>query len=302
MGELSQAAKKNGIAMCSYYSILDWHSPFYGMGSPGGRTVKPTPDMAKHMSIVKAEVTELVERYGIRMVWFDGQWEQPYTRELSIDLNNYLRRLAPTLVINDRINSTKLQAGDPRGDYATPEQQVGSYNTSAPWETCMTLGDQWAYRPNEQYKSFPQILRVLIQTVTGDGNLLLNVGPDETGTIPLGQQKLLLALGGWLSKYGSSVYGTRGGPYRNGAWGGTTRKGKTIYVHVLDWGNGEVHLPVLPAKIVRTRVLQRGVKVTCSSDSGGLTLKLTSLPTNEPTTIKLDLDRDAWSLGTVAAN
>jgi len=44
------------------------------------------------------------------MVWFDGQWEQPYTRELSIDLNNYLRHLAPTLVINDRINSTKLQA------------------------------------------------------------------------------------------------------------------------------------------------------------------------------------------------
>jgi alpha-L-fucosidase len=299
MGEIAHAAKHYGITMCSYFSILDWHSPDYGTGSPGGRGHKPSPNMDRHMETVKTEVSELVKNYGIRMIWFVGQWEAPYTREYSIDLNHYLRQLSPGLIINDRINSTKLLPDDPKGDYRTPEQEVGSYDTSSPWETCMTLGDQWAYRPHDHYKTIPQILKVLVQTVTGDGNLLLNVGPDETGQIVNEQKELLLGLGSWLGKYGVSVYGTRGGPYRNGNWGGTTRKGKSVYFHVLDWGNGEIRLPSLPAKILRYGVLQPGVRVACSSDHDGLTLKLSSPTPSEPTTVKVDLDQDAWSLGTI---
>lgn len=299
MGEIAKSAKRYGITMCSYYSILDWRSPYYGTGSPGGRTVKPTSNMARHMLIVKEEVTELIKNYGIKMLWFDGQWESPYTREESIDLNNYLRRLDPSLVINDRINSSDLLAGDPRGDYLTPEQRVGSFNTSVTWETCMTLGDQWAYRPNEVYKTFPQILKVLIETVTGDGNLLLNVGPDPTGRIPLGQQELLTSLGKWLAKYGSSVYGTRGGPYPNGAWGGSTRKGKTVFIHVLDWSQGELHLPPLPCRITQCKVLQKDVTVNYENTAKGLILKLTGQLPTEPTTIRLTLDKQAWDLGTL---
>lgn len=299
MGEIAAAAKRHGIVMCSYYSILDWHDPDYPMGSPGGRTEKPAPNMARHMETVKKQVAELISRYGIKMVWFDGQWEKPYTREDSVDLNRYLRKLDPDLIINNRIESSGLLPDDPHGDYRTPEQEVGSYDVEHPWETCMTLGDQWAYRPGEKYKSFADVLKILIETVTGDGNLLLNVGPDSTGQIPKGQVALLLQLGDWLHLYGESVYGTRGGPYRNGAWGGATRKGRSVYVHVLDWGTGEIHLPALPAKIVHTRVLQTGVGVSCTSSPDGLVLKLTGAKPAEPTTVRLDLDRDAWSLGTI---
>ncbi len=299
MGEITGAAKSHGMTMCSYYSILDWRSPLYGTGSPGGTTIKPMPNMARHMMIVREEVAELIKNYGIKMVWFDGQWEKPYTRDDSIGLNNYLRGLSPDLIINDRVNSPKLQPGDPVGDYKTPEQTIGSYNTQEPWETCMTLGDQWAYRPNDHYKTVPQILKVLIQTVTGDGNLLLNVGPDETGRIPAIQQKLLTGLGDWVGKYGQSIYGTRGGPFKNGEWGGTTRKGKTVYVHILNWGNGEIQLPSLPARITKSRVLQKGIQVICVNSPTGLTLKLKGNPPSEPTTLRIDLDKDAWSLGTI---
>jgi len=251
------------------------------------------------MLIVKEELAELIKNYGIKMVWFDGCWEKPYSRENSIDLNQYLRNQSPNLIINNRIESPQLLSGDPKGDYATPEQQIGSYDTVHPWETCMTLGNQWAYRPNEKYKSFPEVLNILIETVTGDGNLLLNVGPDDTGRIPDGQQKLLRSLGDWLAKYGQSVYGTRGGPFRNGKWGGSTRKDNAIYVNVIDWGTGEIRLPSLPAKVLRTRVLQKGPKVVCTSNSEGLTLKLTGAKPAEPTTIRIDIDKNAWSLGTL---
>lgn len=299
MGEISAAAKRKGLTMCTYYSILDWRSPDYGTGSPGGQTTKPHSNMTRHMGVVRAEVTELVRKYGLKMVWFDGQWESPYTREMSVEFNQYLRKQFPKLIINDRINSSDLRADDPKGDYLTPEQRVGSYNTDTPWETCMTLGDQWAYKPGDRYKSLSQILTILIQTVTGDGNLLLNVGPNERGQIPDEQRALLTGMGDWLSKYGASVYGTRGGPYVNGPWGGTTRKGKTVYFHVLNWGSGEVKLPRLPAKIVSTRTLQRGVDASVSWTSDGLTLKLNGPIPSEPTTIRVDLDQDAWGLGNI---
>ncbi|MDR3690203.1 MAG: alpha-L-fucosidase [Fimbriimonas sp.] len=299
MGEIAQAARRNGIAMCSYYSILDWHDPNYPKGSPGGSTDKPNPNMTKHMQTVKAELAQLISDYHIKMVWFDGQWEAPYTRDDSISLNRYLRAMAPNLIINNRINSTKLEPADPHGDYGTPEQEVGAYNVDTPWETCMTLGDQWAFRPHDHYKSVDQVIDVLIETVTGDGNLLLNVGPDSTGQIIPEQKALLVGLGDWVHKYGQSIYGTRGGPYRNGKWGGATRKGRTIYFQVLKWTDGKVTLPALPAKIRSCRALQPNVHVRCESTAEGLTLSVDGPVPAEPTTVRVDIDKDAWSLGTI---
>lgn len=301
MGEIAHAAGKKGLAMCSYFSILDWRDPDYATGSPGGHSVTPSPKMDRFMGRIKAELSELITRYGIKLIWFDGHWEKPFTRDRSIDLNRFVRTLSPQIVINNRVESQDLGREDPRGDYLTPEQQVGSYNTEHAWETCMTLGDQWAYRSNENYKSLPQVLKILVQTVTGDGNLLLNVGPDATGRIPTEQQRLLLGMGTWLKTAGEGIYRTRGGPYHNGDWGGSTRRGHTIYIHVLDWSKGDVRLPPLPATVRSFRTLQKGVKVAVRSDEAGLVLHLVGPVPAEPTTVRLDIDRDAWTLGTIGS-
>lgn len=297
MGEIAQAAKKEGITMCTYYSILDWRSPDYPLDRIG--TAKPNPNMERHMATMEAQLSELIHNYGAKLVWFDGNWEKPYTREDSLALNHYLRSKYPSLIVNDRIDSKALEPGDPRGDYGSPEQVVGGYDTGKPWETCMTLGEQWAYKPDDKYKTPAKVIETLIRTVTGDGNLLLNVGPDPLGRIPAPQQEILHEVGKWTHAYGESIYGTRGGPYRNGAWGGTTRKGKTVYIHVLDWDKGTVELPPLPAKIQEVRVLQPGVSVETNSNPNGLRLALRSARPTGPTTIRLDLDRDAWPLGTI---
>ena len=76
---------------------------------------------------------------------------------------------------------------------------------------------------------------MLIRCAGGDGNLLLNVGPTPTGEIAPEQANLLKEMGAWLAKYGESIYGTRGGPFKPGDYGVSTRKGNTIYLHICDW-------------------------------------------------------------------
>jgi len=299
LAEISAAARKRGIAPCSYYSILDWRSPDYPLGSPGGKTAKENANMDRHMQVVLAETTELVRRYGLKMLWFDGQWEAPYTRERSLAFQRELRARFPKLVVNNRIEASgRMQPGDPGGDFATPEQHVGEYNTKSPWETCMTLGDQWAYRPNDRYKSLDQVLTILAQTVTGDGNLLLNVGPDAEGRIPPEQTKLLLGMGQWLAQHGQAVYGTRGGPFRNGAWGGATRRGRTVFLLVLDRKADQLSFPELPARVRSCRSLVPGMTASVGTEGRGIRVRLSGTrPEVGPAIIRLDLDRDAWSLG-----
>ena len=104
--------------------------------------------------------------------------------------------------------------------------------------------------------------------MTGDGNLLLDVGPMPDGRIEPRQVTVLRQTGAWLAKYGESIYGTRGGPIANGAWGGSTRKGNLVYLHILKWGGNEVTLPPLKARVRRAQALTGGkVDIVQSEDS-----------------------------------
>jgi alpha-L-fucosidase len=114
-------------------------------------------------------------------------------------------------------------------------------------------GGGWSYRPDGKTISYKEVVQTLVQTVTGDGNLLLNVGPLPTGEFPADQVAILKKMGKWLSINGESIYGTRGGPIPNGGWGGMTFKDNKIYVHILNWPKDGSPL-VLPSlnKIIRS--------------------------------------------------
>jgi alpha-L-fucosidase len=90
----------------------------------------------------------------------------------------------------------------------------------------------------------------LVGCATGDGNPLLDAGPNALGEIPADQAARLRELGAWLKQYGPSIYATRGGPYRNGRWGGSTCRGNTVYLHVATWKTDQLELPPLKAKIL----------------------------------------------------
>ncbi|MFN3485135.1 MAG: alpha-L-fucosidase [Planctomycetota bacterium] len=302
--ELSEACRRNGIRFCIYYSICDWYHPDYPLGSPGGRTKKPNPNMSRYVAFLKAQLKELIENYGpLGVLWFDGEWEEPWTRELGNDLYAYLKGLQPSLLVNNRVSKGRQgMAGITKdahlnaGDFDTPEQQVGTFNRERPWESCITIGHQWAWKPDDRMKSLKECLRALITCAGGDGNLLLNVGPTPAGEIEPRQAERLREMGDWLRKYGESIYGTRGGPFKPGGWGASTHRGNTIYLHVYEWEKGGISIAPFGRKVKSCRALTGGTPALRQMDEA-VRIELSPADRQEiDTIVALELDGPAGDL------
>jgi alpha-L-fucosidase len=137
---------------------------------------------------------------------------------------------------------------------------------------------------------------MLMRCAGGDGNMLLNVGPMPDGQIAPEQAGRLKELGAWLAKYGQSIYGTRGGPFKPGPYGASTRKGKTIFLHLWRWSRGSLKLPPIPAKVLHSRVLTGG-KAEVHQTPGGLEISLPHADRQSlDTVIALELDRPGLGL------
>ena len=258
--ELAAACKRQGIVFGAYHSILDWRHPDYPLGSPGGKSQKPQPNMDRYYEYLRNQVAELIQQYGpLGVLWFDGEWESPWNHERAKDLNACLRLLQPSLIINIRIDKGRQDmagttlAGDFLGDYDTPEQRIGVFQKNRPWESCITLCQQWSWKPNDTMKSVQECLRTLIACAGGDGNLLLNVGPMPDGRIEPRQEARLREVGQWMQQFGPTVYGTRGGPYKPGPWGASTCRGNRIYLHIFAWPGETLRLPAIPRIVVGSR-------------------------------------------------
>lgn len=259
--ELSDACKKQGIAFGAYYSTCDWHHPDFPLTSPGGGTKREKSDLDAYNRYLLGQIKELITKYGpLLTIWndvpqmFEGR---------GVETIKLVRTLQPSILINDR-------TGD-GGDYDTPEQKIGAFRMDRPWESCMTISahDQWAWGgPTDGVKSLAACLQMLIRGAGGDGNVLLNIGPEPTGAIENCQADRLKEIGEWLVKYGQSIYATRGGPYEPASHVVSTRKGNTVYLHILAWPEDVLKLPALPARIVKSSVLTGGLVSVNQSDSG----------------------------------
>ncbi|MHB9022747.1 MAG: alpha-L-fucosidase [Armatimonadota bacterium] len=263
--ELSEACKRHGIQFCAYYCITDWYHPDYPLGSPGGRSNKPNPNMPRYIEYVKNQTRELIENYGpLGLLWFDigdSQVWAPENRHYGDELYNYIKSLQPSLVVNDRV----CQPTPPSGDYSTLETEghVGKFNRIRPWETCTVIGGHWAWTSSASTEigimSLRECLQMLLRVVGNDGNFLLNVGPRADGKIEPVQVQRLKEVGDWLGKYGESVYDTRGGPFKGGRWGSSTCKGNKINLFLMKWPwKGPVVLPAISAKVIASRTLSGG--------------------------------------------
>jgi len=265
VGELAKACKKYDIKFCVYFTILDWHDPDYPVHNDG-KVPDPKADMNKFILTIKNELKEIITDYDPYMLWFDGQWESPWTNAMGIDLYSYLKSLNRDLIINNRlgkemtgVNNTAFDHTKMIGDYDTPEQRIGNLNLDLPWESCITIGTQWAWKPNDKLKSFEECIQTLIKTASGNGNLLFNVGPMMDGRIEQRQVDLLKQMGEWLKTYGESIYGTRGGPYTPNKIYSATRKGDKVYIHLYNASVKEITLPALPgAKVLKASLMNGG--------------------------------------------
>ena len=290
--ELAAACRTEGVTFCTYYSILDWRHPDYPVGSPGGKSRKPASNMDAYNAYLRGQIAELIRGYGpLGILWFDGEWEEPWTTARGLDLYQYCRQLQDSVLVNNRVGKGRedmagtTAVGQFAGDYDTPEQRVGTFQNQRPWESCITICQQWAWKPNDKLKSLKECVQTLVRTAGGDGNLLLNVGPMPTGEIEPRQVARLTELGNWLKHNGPSIYDTRGGPFKPAPWGASTFKDKTVYVHVLDWVDlQELALPPIESKILSATTLDGG-QVTVEQTKEGLKLTVPPSQRHELDTI-----------------
>lgn len=262
VGALNEACKKQGIKFCIYYSVLDWHHPDYPIHSPKNQNIDPKANMDRYIVYMKNQLKELITKYDPYMLWFDGQWEKPWTDEMGKDLYAYLKKLKPDVIVNNRLGkefaameNKNIDVSKMIGDYDTPEQVVGKLNMTTPWESCFTICNQWAWKPNDKMKTLKQCLEIISKTAGGNGNLLLNVGPMPDGRIEARQVERLKEIGDWLKINGEAIYGTLGGPYQPNNDYATTRKGNKIFVHVLNTDLTKLNLKAIPGRKVNKAYL-----------------------------------------------
>ncbi|HYD10101.1 MAG TPA: alpha-L-fucosidase [Acidimicrobiales bacterium] len=250
--EFADAMRAEGIKVGFYFSLPDWHHPDYPAFTeemkpysfPEGPPYPGDETWERYRTFMFGQLEELLTDYGkVDLIWFDGGWERRASQWRSADIEALCRRLQPGIVINDRL---------PRaGDYETPEQFVPPAPPDGPWETCMTMNESWSWNPDDtDLKSPRSLVHTLVEVAGRGGNLLLNISPKGDGSIPPEQVERLRHVGTWLARNGASIYDTTPGlePWQH--YGPSTRKGDTVYVHLLARPYDSVTVRGVPVKRV----------------------------------------------------
>lgn len=294
------ACHTHGMKVGLYYSTRDWFNPDYLVG-----------DNAKYDAWYRGQVEELLSHYGkIDVMWFDHVGGRDWGKWRFDQLFALLYRLQPGLLVNNRAarfcGPASAQDRGPvtpeirtmtDGDFDTPEQQIGAMNLKRDWESCMILSptpqhDGWSYRSNGKTRPLDECIRMLASSASGGGNLLLNFGPDQFGEFRPEEVAIARGMGAWLKKYGVAIYGTRGGPFANGKWGGSTHRGKTVFVHVFDWPGDTLRLGALPQKIIKAQVLPSGAETAFTQTARGVEVTVPVAQRDKPiTVIEFTLDQ-----------
>ncbi|MFF1820767.1 alpha-L-fucosidase [Kribbella sp. NPDC058245] len=270
--EVAIACRRRGLELGLYYSGWDWTHPLIVAGKND-----------EYYEYMMSHLKQLMSQYGdISFLWYDGIAPTDLSVYRPPTFHSVPRNLQPGLLINNR--GYALGWADPQptlaGDYSTPEQRVGAFDVARAWESCITIGDQWSWRPNESIKSLATIVKTLISTATGDGNLLFNVGPKPSGEVDKPQRDRLAEVGRWMTSYGAAIYGTRGGPIRPSALAATTFKGATMNLFLFRRPARDANVLTVPnlnnAVVSATTPKGKAVPFTVRSD-GRVDLDLTGL-------------------------
>ncbi len=302
VAELAQACHREGLSLHLYYSHLDWHRTDYPLGRTGRKLGRPTQeqDYDSYLRFMKQQLTELLTGYGkIDCIWFDGWWDHdsdasPFNWRLP-EQYALIHRLQPGCLVANNHHQSPF-AGE---DIQIFERDVPGENKAGlsgqavsrlPLETCQTMNDSWGYDiTDKNYKSADELIQLLVSTAGRNANLLLNIGPRPDGQLPQESLDRLKAIGQWLRANGESIYGTRGGMVSPRDWGVTTQRGDTLYVHILDWADKALPLPIGNRKVKSASLLAGGATVKTATVPGGVVLLLPQEPKGPDTIVKVVL-------------
>nr|WP_314841536.1 alpha-L-fucosidase [uncultured Microbacterium sp.] len=267
-----EALRAEGLKVGFYHSLLDWHHPDFTVDwnhprrdDVNAHALNDGRDMGAYRDYLHAQVRELLTEYGeIDYFFFDftypeekDGWAGKGPEDWDADgLLALCRELQPDMLVNDRL-------GIP-ADFVTPEQ----YQPTAPlvrdgetvtWEACQTMNGSWGYhRDNTDQKSATLLVQMLVDSVSMGGNMLLNIGPDGRGAITPRDAATLAEIAEWMRLHRRAVVGAGHAPLVPPREGVYTRRGDRLYLSLLSWPLGFVHLPDLAGRVSYARLLNDG--------------------------------------------
>jgi alpha-L-fucosidase len=276
VSEFLNAFRAEGLKVGLYYSLIDWHHPDYpNVGNHPQRDDKEYGkqdfDWDNYLDYMHAQVKELVTGYGeIDIMWFDYSFDE-YQGEKwgATKLVEMVRKEQPGIILDSRLGLNQGVSGESRelgyGDFETPEQGIpeepilDKHGNPMPWETCLTLNNNWGYnRTDEDWKSTELVIHSLVECVSKNGNLLLNVGPDAMGKIPDESVQILTKVGEWMARNGESIYGCGGTDNEKPVWGRITGKENKLYLHWMYPKVGHINLEGYHDKVKFVSLLPDG--------------------------------------------
>ena len=284
--EYVDAFRAEGLRIGFYYSLIDWHHPDFPIDmihprrfDDNAEELNKGRDMRKYAEYMRNQVTELLTNYGkIDILWFDfsyskseplpgkewmkGKGKDDWEAEKLIAT---ARKLQPGIIIDNR---TEIEQDLWTPEQAQPNEWVRHKETGelVTWEACQTLSGSWGYHRDEStWKSPEMLIRMLINTVSIGGNLLMNVGPTSRGYLDYRAEAALKVYGDWMKYNSRSIYGcTMAEPefvapadcrYTQSA------DGKRLYLHLLAYPFGHVQVKGLAGKIDYAQFLHDGSEV-----------------------------------------
>lgn len=320
-----EACRRHGIKVGFYYSLIDWNHPHFTLdflhpmrNDPATRAQERS--MPVYAAYMRDQMRELLTWFGpVDLLWFDFSYPEPERPKLagwpadhwvgkgkddweSERLLALVRELQPSAVVNDRLGIPGDYLSSEQYQPSTPPQRVGR---PVPWEACMTLNDTWAYnREDRNWKSAEMVLRSLVESVSMNGNLLLNVGPTGRGLLDDTTLDRLGAVGDWIRLHGRSIHGCGASAFRPPDGCRYTQRGDRLYVHLLAWPRKYLRLEGLGQRVLYAQLLNDASEIRRAKrfhmilehevwDADALVLDLPAQPPGPLPVIELFLIGDA---------
>lgn len=254
LSPLFSALRRRGVKAGAYYSLIDWSHPDYPGFLKDSSRYRIADDTARWERFTRfnhAQIAEVRDLLKPDLWWFDGDWEHSAAEWRAEAIRKDILEANPSAIINGRLSGF--------GDYATPEQNFPVTRPSAEWwELCMTLNDNWGYQPTDtKWKTPNEVITIFADVVSNGGNLLLDIGPREDGTLTPEQVNVLKELGRWNRKHAEAVFGTRAGLPQGHFYGPSTMSidSTTLYLFLPGRTSGQVVVRGLSTPIEEVRVV-----------------------------------------------
>lgn len=267
-GEMVTAARKHGIKIGLYYSYYEWNNPYY-LGKENINDYKGCKMLNDEDGdglsneyvddFMIPQIKELIDKYHPDYICFDGEWDHPYPYWRSRQIVAYYYNQAATrgqeVLINDRFGSGKDGFSETRGVYGDFRhvEYHASIDRTKPWAMWRGFGNSYGYNRNEHPDNIlspKQVIEMLIDCVSRNGNIEFNIGPKADGTISEIDLGLLASMGEWLKVNAEAIYGTQTiEPYQDNK-ARLTKKEESVYAIYLAGDNETVP----PAKMAFTNI------------------------------------------------